>query len=76
MGSFACISASLMEFCRHTELPIYNSIAEALERMGDVVDLLATEKGEGETKTEELVKVIRDLQTVGERSEDNPPSDC
>ena len=37
-GSFATIVASLIAFCRKTELPIYVRIAEALENVGDEVD--------------------------------------
>ena len=40
LGSFAGISASLISFCRSTELPVYVAIAEALEKMGDAVELL------------------------------------
>ena len=35
LGSFTGISASLIAFCRRTELPVYIAIAEALELMGD-----------------------------------------
>ncbi len=40
LGSFAGISASLIAFCRKTELPVYIAIAEALESMGDAADIL------------------------------------
>ena len=40
LGSFAGISASLITFCRRTELPVYIAIAEALESMGDAEDML------------------------------------
>jgi hypothetical protein len=39
LGSFAGIAASLISFCRKIELPIYISIAEALEAFGDEADL-------------------------------------
>jgi len=39
MGSFAGISASLIAFCRKTELPVYIAIADALESMGDAEDM-------------------------------------
>jgi hypothetical protein len=35
LGSFAGISASLITFCRSTELPLYIAIAEASERMDE-----------------------------------------
>ena len=35
MGSFAGIAASLISFCRNTELSVYIRIAEALEGMED-----------------------------------------
>jgi hypothetical protein len=41
MGSFAGISASLVSFCRSTELPVYIAIAEALEGMYDDAELLS-----------------------------------
>ncbi len=44
--------------------------------MGDVADLLATDEGEGEPMREEPVQVIRDLQRVGERAKEDPPSEC
>ena len=34
LGSFAAIVASLISFCRKTELPVYIGIDEALEAMG------------------------------------------
>ena len=40
MGSFVGIASSLIEFCKKTELPIYIGIAEALEALGDVAELL------------------------------------
>ena len=43
LGSFAGISASLISFCRSTELPVYIAIAEALESMDDIEDLLSSE---------------------------------
>ena len=44
MGSFAGISASLISFCKSTELPVYIAIAEALEGMDDVGELLSSEE--------------------------------
>ena len=35
LGSFAVIAASLISFCRKTELEVYIRIAEALEDLGD-----------------------------------------
>ena len=49
LGSFAGISASLISFCRSRELHVYVAIAEALEEMGDVEELL--NNGEEETIT-------------------------
>ena len=43
LGSFAEISASLISFCRSTELPVYIAIAEALESLDDIEDLLSSE---------------------------------
>ena len=43
LGSFAGISASLISFCRSTELPVYIAIAEALESMDDIEDLMCSE---------------------------------
>ena len=43
LGSFAGISASLISFCRSTERPVYIAIAEALESMDDIKDLLSNE---------------------------------
>ena len=40
VGSFAGIASSLIEFGRKTELPIYMGIDEALEALGDTVDLM------------------------------------
>ena len=40
LGSFAGISASLISFCRSTDLLVYVAIAEALEKLGDVEELL------------------------------------
>ena len=40
LGSFAGISTSLISFCRSTELQVYIAIAEALEGMDDVAELL------------------------------------
>jgi hypothetical protein len=34
LGSFAGISASLISFCRSTELPVYIALAETLEGHG------------------------------------------
>ncbi len=44
LGSFAGISASLISFCRSTELPVYIAITEALESMDDIEDLLCSER--------------------------------
>ncbi len=44
LGSFAGIIASLISFCRSTELPVYIAIAEALEGMGDAIELLNGEE--------------------------------
>ncbi len=41
-GSFAGIAASLVSFCRNTELPVYIAIVEALEAMGDSKGLLVS----------------------------------
>ena len=43
LGSFAGISAFLISFCRSTELPVNIAIAEALESMDDIEDLLSSE---------------------------------
>jgi hypothetical protein len=40
LGSFAAIAASLISFCRKTELLAYVGIAEAMEGMGDNVEVL------------------------------------
>jgi hypothetical protein len=40
LGSFAAIAASLVSFCRKTELPVYLGIADAMEAMGDVAVIL------------------------------------
>ena len=40
LGSFAAIAASLISFCRKTELPVYVGIDEALEAMGDAAEIL------------------------------------
>jgi len=40
LGSFAAIAASLITFCRKTELHVYLGIAEALEAMGDDAEML------------------------------------
>jgi hypothetical protein len=40
LGFFAGISASLISFCRSTELPVYVAIADALEELGDAEELL------------------------------------
>jgi len=39
-GSFATIAASLISFCRKTELHVYVGIAEALKAMGDAAEIL------------------------------------
>ena len=38
LGSFAAFDASLISFCRKTELPVYIRIAKAPEGLGDNVD--------------------------------------
>ena len=43
LGSFAGIAASLIAFCRKTELPVYISIAQALEALDDATVLLEEE---------------------------------
>ncbi len=40
LGSFAGIAASLIAFCRKTELPVYIAMAEVLEALGDGADAL------------------------------------
>ena len=40
LGSFAAFAASLTTFCWKTELPVYTCIADALEGLGDTVELL------------------------------------
>jgi hypothetical protein len=55
MGSFAGIAASLIAFCRKTELPIYIRMVEALESLGDEVD---TDDETGE-KPCEILEAIR-----------------
>ncbi len=35
LGSFAWITEALVAFCRNTELPVYISIAQALEALED-----------------------------------------
>ena len=40
LGSFANIGASLIAFCRKNELPLYISIAESQDKLGDVAHLL------------------------------------
>jgi hypothetical protein len=42
LGSFAIIFASLISFCRSTELLVYIAIAEALESMEDAAELLSS----------------------------------
>ncbi len=44
LGSFAYISASLIAFCRSTELPLYIATAEALEGMEDATELKNSEE--------------------------------
>jgi len=46
LGSFAGISAFIISVCRSTELPVYIAIAEALESMDDVEELLSSEADE------------------------------
>jgi hypothetical protein len=36
MGSFAAIFASLINFCRHANLPVFTRIAETLEALDDI----------------------------------------
>ena len=64
LGSFAGISASLISFCRSTELPVYIAIAEALESMDDIEDLLS---GEVEVPTPLSILQVREVaaRTLG-----------
>ena len=43
LGSFVGISASLISLCMYSELPVYIAIAEALESMDDIEELLSSE---------------------------------
>jgi hypothetical protein len=57
LGSFAGISASLIFFCRSTELLVYIVIAESLEGMDDVAELLTS--GEEETIPFSIMQVMQ-----------------
>jgi hypothetical protein len=73
LGSFAGISASLIAFCRRTELPVYIAIAEALELMGDAEDMLNGEDSDtldGHNKTVGTIRAIRSATT---RAVTDPP---
>ncbi len=43
LGSFVTIASSLISFCRQTTLPIYISIAEAVEALVDTVSTVEDE---------------------------------
>ena len=44
IGFFAGICASLIVFCRSTELPVYFAIAETLEGMDEASELLRVDE--------------------------------
>ncbi len=69
LGSFASISASLIAFCRKIKLPMYVSIAKALECMGDTAKLLDVgDEAEGLGPPPPLAKSIGELQEVAART--------
>jgi hypothetical protein len=70
LGSFAEISASLISFCRSTELLVYIAIAEALESMDDIEDLMSSDV---EVPTPLFIIQVREVaaRTMGTP----PPSD-
>ncbi len=75
MGFFAGIAASMIAFCRRTELPAYIAIAEALESMGDAEDMLNEgdpNTEEGQTETAEAIKAVR---SASARVATGPPTD-
>jgi hypothetical protein len=75
LGSFAGIAASLIAFCSRTELPVYIVIAEALESMGDVEDMLNEGNPimeEGQATTVEAIQAVRSAAT---RVATYPPTD-
>ena len=59
LGSFAAIVASLISFCRKTELHVYMGIAEALEAMGDVVVILEEAVSPSPENPRESLEAIR-----------------
>ncbi len=65
LGSFAGISASLISFCRSTELPVYIAIAEALESTDDIEDLMCNEV--------EVPPSILQVREVAARTLGSPP---
>jgi hypothetical protein len=59
LGSFAGISASLISFCRSTELPVYITIAKALEGMDDAAELLSS--GEQDPVPLSIILQVREV---------------
>ena len=71
MGSFASISAALISFCRRTGLPVYISIAEAIERMGDTAEMLEVQ----DIDPSPMVHTILEVSEVAERTPMEIPTD-
>jgi hypothetical protein len=60
LGSFAGIAASLISFCRKTELPIYITLAQALEAMGDGTEALEEENPPSDADPCASIEAIED----------------
>ncbi len=73
--SFPGISATVISFCRKTELPVYITIAQALEQIEDVVDLLESEVEGDSPKVMTPVQTILELRDVTSRIPLDSPTD-
>jgi hypothetical protein len=65
LGSFASIAASLISFCRKTELEVYIRIAEALEDLGDTLEQLEDDLL---SPTGQQSDTLASIRTVSERA--------
>ena len=75
MGSSAGIAASLITFCRKTDLLFYIAIAEALDAIGDAAGLLESEADGIDLDSSTIVSFIRELGEVAARILANTPTD-
>jgi hypothetical protein len=65
LGSFTAIAASLISFCRKSELPVYIRIARAMESLGDIDALLGDNI---QPSTERPCVTLEAIRFVSERA--------